>query len=574
LKTWVSEQLEAYATIASVEEELAKLKASVDTTLQTEVDSLKQGIGAVNEQIAEVSANLDSAKVELKEAYTEAISKAVEEEHGIITTEIAAAIKAAKDAIAIDIEKLDNKIILLRDRIKELEDKVKEIAGRIRSVIVVPQYSDGSVYIDGVSNVLKFKVLPLTAAEKAAANKDNFTLDYVLTESRAANTLEIAKVEYKDELIEVTVKPNNLPPSFFLGKQTVSASLNIKDAAATEIASKYFPLDNPANHYLTFKAEGGQTFTYTGTDLQWSVNGYEWNDYSSDVTFTTDYLFVRGNLKRGNNGKTIGFSGTNKVQCTGDIRTLVDYAKPQDVTGAGVRYNNLFKNCTVLETAPTLPSMILANRCYESLFSGCISLKEAPELPATTLAGECYLNLFQECKALTKAPEMKATTLAFGCYSKMFQNCTSLKEIQQKLPATTLSKSCYHFMFKGCTSLEMAPELPATTLADNCYWGMFMDCNLTKAPELPATTLEPYCYYYMFNCCSKLSEVTMLATSGFDLDKCVYAWLYNAGTDATTRKLKVKNSAAYDAVKAKSLPNEWRIGATGTTVVDENNNTL
>ena len=55
---------------------------------------------------------------------------------------------------------------------------------------------------------------------------------------------------------------------------------------------------------------------------------------------------------------------------------------------------------------------------------------------------------------------------------------------------------------------------------------------------------------------------------------CVLNWLDNAGTDkSVTRTLKVKNEAAYKALENNTayLPDIWKKGATGTTVVDENN---
>ena len=55
---------------------------------------------------------------------------------------------------------------------------------------------------------------------------------------------------------------------------------------------------------------------------------------------------------------------------------------------------------------------------------------------------------------------------------------------------------------------------------------------------------------------------------------CVRNWLISAGTDnSVTRTLKVKNEAAYKALENNTayLPDIWKKGATGTTVVDENN---
>ena len=97
---------------------------------------------------------------------------------------------------------------------------------------------------------------------------------------------------------------------------------------------------------------------------------------------------------------------------------------------------------------------------------------------------------------------------------------------------------------------------------------MFMGCTaLEKAPDLPATTLANGCYAHMFFLCSKLSTVTMLAPSDkiTEYDSCLDGWLTDAGTEAKSRTLQLKDKAAYEALKGY-LPANWRIGYDGTTV--------
>ena len=161
-------------------------------------------------------------------------------------------------------------------------------------------------------------------------------------------------------------------------------------------------------------------------------------------------------------------------------------------------------------------------------------------------------------------------------FCSLFETCSVLTSAPE-LPATKLADCCYYYMFWRCTNLTSAPVLPATTLAQECYSNMFADCtNLTSAPELPATKLAVHCYYSMFSNCPKLSSVTMLAPKSEIETKndCVLNWLYNAEPDAsvTSRTLKVQDEAAYNALVDKGyLPDIWQKGATGTTVVDENN---
>ena len=322
--------------------------------------------------------------------------------------------------------------------------------------------------------------------------------------------------------------------------------------------------------------EGGYTFS----NLEYSVNNSEW----ATVAIGTEIPFggAKGDLRlRGINPKgtatdnwnysTITFTDSNvKVACTGDIRTLLDWRVYNIVETNNARFCSLFKNCSVLTSAPELPATTLANYCYYAMFYGCTNLTSAPELPATKLAGSCYTNMFRACTSLAAAPELPATKLAGSCYTNMFRACTSLTAAP-KLPATTLEDDCYANMFDGCTSLTSAPELPATTLASYCYYEMFHDCtSLESAPELPATELAKDCYCKMFYKCANLSSVTMLALDSEITSKsyCVYNWLLNAGTDKNVnRSLIVKDEAAYNALVDKGyLPAIWKKDATNTTV--------
>ena len=371
--------------------------------------------------------------------------------------------------------------------------------------------------------------------------------------------------------------------------------------------------------YVTFKAEQPQTFKmtpqygYTISGLEYSVNNGEWKTVveNEEVTFggTNGTLRLRGTNHNGtaddSGYSTIIFTDPNeKVACTGDIRTLLDWKNYSTVETQNARFCNLFEGRSVLTSAPELPATMLADNCYSAMFSGCTSLTSAPKLPATTLAIGCYSNMFSDCTSLKSAPTLSATTLADYCYNGMFSGCTSLKSAPTlsaetlaescynemfngckslksapTLSATTLAESCYSGMFNGCTSLEFAPKLPAETLAEGCYCYMFSNCtSLKSAPTLSATTLAENCYRGMFYSCTILTSVTMLAPKDQITSKenCCNGWLQDAGTDAASRTLKVKDAAAYNALANNPdyLPDNWKKDAVGTTVQNASNNPI
>ena len=301
-----------------------------------------------------------------------------------------------------------------------------------------------------------------------------------------------------------------------VGKNKISVSgITVTDWDNTGIITE----GSKAEHiipYVTFKANGKQTFQMTAvpdyeiSGLEYSVNNDEkWRKVEKDgkISFGGEY----GDLRlRGTN-----HNGTAKDESYYSTIKFTDETVNVACTG-DIRTLLDWKNYNIVKTD---------NARFCSLFETCSVLTSAPELPATKLA-----------------------------------NC------------------CYYYMFYKCTNLTSAPVLPATILAQECYSNMFTECtNLTSAPELPATKLAVHCYYSMFSNCPKLSSVTMLAPKSEIETKnnCVLNWLDEAGNDAsvTTRTLKVQDEAAYKALENKTayLPDSWKKGATGTTVVDENN---
>ena len=165
--------------------------------------------------------------------------------------------------------------------------------------------------------------------------------------------------------------------------------------------------------------------------LEYSYNGVDWDrwDFSSLTVNSGDTLYIRGNNPSGfnsynKNTKTYKYHKFiiegDKVSCSGNIMSLIDYKNLPDVIPCSYCFYGLFENCTALTTAPELPATELTESCYDIMFSSCYSLTTAPKLPAIKLADGCYFGMFSYCYSLTTAPELPATELAAGCYKSMF----------------------------------------------------------------------------------------------------------------------------------------------------------
>uniref|UniRef100_UPI003FEDC50C fimbrillin family protein n=1 Tax=Prevotella sp. TaxID=59823 RepID=UPI003FEDC50C len=238
-------------------------------------------------------------------------------------------------------------------------------------------------------------------------------------------SLEVAEGESKTTTETLTGIPalaagNSYTYKLTVGKNKISVSgITVANwTGGTITGGKTEECPTP---YITFKAEEAQTFkmTTTGTyeikGLEYSLNGGDWKTVEADgegVTFggANGDLRLRGTNHNGtanssSNYSTITFTNPKvNVACTGNILTLLDWRNYNIVETNNARFCYLFKDCSVLTSAPELPATKLAYYCYYDMFSGCTSLESAPELPATKLANDCYSYMFSGCTSLTAAP--------------------------------------------------------------------------------------------------------------------------------------------------------------------------
>ena len=201
-----------------------------------------------------------------------------------------------------------------------------------------------------------------------------------------------------------------------------------------------FASASPFTVSVTAKKWGGAIEYCNGGDWQ-TWDGSEISSGNSEKGYCI-YLRGTGNtvLTAVEKGSVVGnltLSGTG-INCNGNIEKLLDYA----TVAAG--------------SHPTMGS-----NCYYGLFKGCTALTSAPSLPATTLVSSCYYSMFSGCTALTSAPSLPATTLAYSCYSDMFNGCTALTSMPS-LPATKLEQICYRRMFSGCTKIKLSSTQTGT----------------------------------------------------------------------------------------------------------------
>lgn len=270
----------------------------------------------------------------------------------------------------------------------------------------------------------------------------------------------------------------------------------------TLAASSYYTFQRPTfmRDYLTVEAIDGTTkVTFnkaTNNGIQYSLDGYDWKNYTSAVTLANpgDKIYFRG---KGTNYQPTGNSGILTVDKAsyvyGDLMFLMcdeKYKAKKEIT-ADFAFQRAFYKASWLqlhsEKKLKLSATTLSTGCYFEMFRGCtgITSLENLEMPGSgvSLVNRCFDSMFLECSGITAIPQgfLPWTQLAFACYRKMFEGCSKLATIPSDLlPALTLAKACYTRMFFNCTSLEVAPELPATEPKPACYFAIFRNCTKIK----------------------------------------------------------------------------------------------
>ena len=156
----------------------------------------------------------------------------------------------------------------------------------------------------------------------------------------------------------------------------------------------------------TFQSEYDIVEDYNYISFEYSYNGIDWIEWDlNDLTVNLgDTLYIRGNNPEGFNSNfdnyySFAIEG-DKVSCSGNIMSLIDYESVPDTIPNDYCFYKLFDRCPSLTTAPELPAKTLKEWCYGRMFEGCTSLTSAPELPATRLANNCYYNMFKGCTLL------------------------------------------------------------------------------------------------------------------------------------------------------------------------------
>ena len=201
------------------------------TTLEL-FNGLKSTVSGIETSITTIISRLNGL-----DETTAGIAQDLEEATGQLTTDLTACQ-----------ENIDNILSAIEDlgtALAALSEEVQELIYAVQSVVVVPDYSDGSVRItDGEENVIRFEVYPLEAAQHLAdIGASAFSLDFVETEVKASalTNIPVSDVSFDEEFLSIVADGSYLPDEIKSGGKSANARLRISDGTVTR-SSEYFQL--------------------------------------------------------------------------------------------------------------------------------------------------------------------------------------------------------------------------------------------------------------------------------------------------------------------------------------------
>lgn len=173
------------------------------------------------------------------------------------------------------------------------------------------------------------------------------------------------------------------------------------------------PADYQVNYektYLTFEAIEAASFTFTGNDLQYSLdNGNSWTTLSSGsasplINAGQTIMWKQTNLTPGSVNGIGTFSSTGNYKAYGNVMSLIygdNFIGPKSISIANTfkrlfYYDRKLQNCANI----ILLAYTLSEGCCYSMFEGCANIAESPVLYVNNYSNYCFCRLFYGCANL------------------------------------------------------------------------------------------------------------------------------------------------------------------------------
>ena len=215
MKAWVNTTLaEGYYTIAEIDSKLLELKGQIttydDSEIVAELDSQK--------------AALEQAKTDLTNAYKAAITEAIDDNNGVIDTNIENAISTAKSelnasitAIELRVETLETKFEEHNDKIAELEQKVEDLETKVNCLMGVHVVESYTINNDGTHTYT------CTVCQQTVTEEHNYVDNYAC---ECGDKIEITSLSFIIDDVEYdSTNTSASEPARITGSCTIKIKL-------------------------------------------------------------------------------------------------------------------------------------------------------------------------------------------------------------------------------------------------------------------------------------------------------------------------------------------------------------
>lgn len=414
-------------------------------------------------------------------------------------------------------------------------------------------------------------------------------------------TFDISDMDFK-----YTLYPD--VPAEFAIQFKININTTYRTNTTLEWSAKY--RFHPVPNYVTFTAKNGAVDVLWGTNqtginqLWWSLNpdygftaveplGPNTNGTQAICTLQagqTVYMYMQGDPNSTGGYSYFKFNGktdTARVLGGGNLMMLALLSNGAELSPDNVgtdiypyMFNSMFKDCTILETMPTLPEnktytikgsyafRDCFNGCtalktipfnvlnyvadssntytFNRMFYGCTSLTNAPSIvetivkdPTSILLAYTFVEMYRGCTSLVSCGDIKTSTNnkrhSLGEFTKMFYGCSKLKtinniEFNHNRTSTDTSQVAYgdfYQTFYNCKALVNAPKIKTSKIRSFTFNETFYGCNkLTHVPVIETNALAETSHRDVFNSmfmgCSALTDVLDMSTlvNGYGTDAC------------------------------------------------------
>ncbi len=227
--------------------QITALKQYAEVTTKAYIDQkdtdVKDWAGATFTTLEQYAA-LNESLEELRET----VSSHESEYPEIINSVVAASEASVLAQVNTVLESLSGRIKTLEDSVAKLGVDIDKILGMVQSVILIPEYNDGSVSCrQTTDNEFCFEVKPSGLAPRLAAEgKDIFRMKAVYTRSRADVKfieMPINQVSADGDILIVRASGRNITGDVFTHESDISANASLTiESGASSYSTDYFPL--------------------------------------------------------------------------------------------------------------------------------------------------------------------------------------------------------------------------------------------------------------------------------------------------------------------------------------------